>query len=46
MTSLMILNVYGEKIADRHATPYRAAVILSIAVSFASLISIAFESMI
>lgn len=46
ITSLMILNVYGEKIADRHATPYRVAVILSIAVSFASLLAIAFESMI
>lgn len=46
ITSLMILNVYGEKIADRHATPYRVAVVLSIAVSFAALIAIAFESMI
>ncbi len=46
MTSLMILHVYGEKIADRHATPYRVAVILSMALSFASLIAIAFESMV
>lgn len=46
ITSLMILNVYGEKIADRHATHYRAAVMISTAVSFASLLAIAFESMI
>ena len=46
ITSLMILNVYGERIADRHATPYRVALMLSVTVSFAALLAIAFESMI
>ena len=46
LTTLMILNVCGEKIADRNATAYRVAVTISIAISFAALLSIAFESMI
>ncbi|MBI5794385.1 hypothetical protein HZA87_04900 [Candidatus Uhrbacteria bacterium] len=46
IVSLMILNVYGECIADRHAVPYRAALTISTALSFAALIAIAFESMI
>jgi hypothetical protein len=44
-TALMILFVYREKIADRHARMYRSVVLLSIAVSFASLLTIIFESM-
>ncbi|MEK7620480.1 MAG: hypothetical protein AAB413_04580 [Patescibacteria group bacterium] len=44
-TSLLILVVYHEKIADPHARLYRSVVLLSIAVSFASLIAIIFESM-
>jgi hypothetical protein len=44
-TTLLILSVYHEKIADRHARAYRAFVMLSMAVSFASLIAIIFESM-
>ena len=44
MTSLLILFVYREKIADRHARLYRGVVMLSIAVSFASLLAIIFES--
>ncbi|MBI4438229.1 hypothetical protein HY631_04750 [Candidatus Uhrbacteria bacterium] len=46
LTSLMTLQVYGERIAERHAVTYRAALIVSIAVSFAALLAIAFESMI
>lgn len=45
MTSLLILFVYREKIADRHALLYRSVVMLSIAMSFASLLVIIFESM-
>lgn len=45
MTSLLILMVYREKIADAHARLYRAVVMLCIAVSFASLVAIIFESM-
>ncbi len=45
MTSLLVLFVYREKIADPHARFYRSVVMLSIAVSFASLIAIIFESM-
>ena len=45
ITALMILFVYHEKIADRHARLYRATVILSIAVSFASLLVIIAESL-
>jgi hypothetical protein len=44
MTSLLILGVYREKIADRHARLYRVTVMLSIAVSFASVLAISFES--
>jgi hypothetical protein len=46
ITSLMILGVYGKYIADRHATLYRTAVMLSVTLSFAGLLAIAFESMI
>ncbi|MCR4314395.1 MAG: hypothetical protein NUV84_04070 [Candidatus Uhrbacteria bacterium] len=45
MTSLLVLFVYQEKIAQRHARLYRSVVMLSIAVSFASLIAIIFESL-
>lgn len=45
MTSLLVLFVYQEKIGDRHARLYRGVVMLSIAVSFASLVAIIFESM-
>ena len=45
LTSLLILFVYREKIADRHARMYRTVVLLSIAVSFASILSIIFESL-
>lgn len=44
-TALLVLFVYREKIADRHARLYRSVVLLSISVSFASLIAIIFESM-
>lgn len=44
-TTLLILFVYHEKIVDRHARAYRAFVMLSMAVSFSSLIAIIFESM-
>jgi hypothetical protein len=44
--SLIILVVYQDKIADPHARAYRAAVNISIAVSFATMIMIAFESFI
>lgn len=43
-TSLLILWVYRERIADPYARLYRAALIISIAVSFASLVAIIFES--
>ena len=43
-TALLVLFVYREKIADRHARMYRAVVLLSIAISFASLGAIIFES--
>lgn len=46
LMNLMILHVYGERIAERHAVPYRVAVILSIAISFAALLAIGLESMI
>ncbi|MFA4845358.1 MAG: hypothetical protein WC654_02260 [Patescibacteria group bacterium] len=46
IVSLMILNVYGERIADRHAVLYRTALTVSTAISFAALLAIAFESMI
>ena len=45
ITSLLVLFVYHEKIADRQARLYRAVVLLGITVSFASLIAIIFESM-
>lgn len=45
ITSLFILLVYRDRIADHHAHMYRAAVLVSIAVSFASLIIITVESM-
>ncbi len=45
ITSLMVLSVYREHIAHKHAWHYRSAVIFSIAVSFASVIAIMFESM-
>ncbi|TAL50681.1 hypothetical protein EPN81_02135 [Patescibacteria group bacterium] len=45
MTALFVLFVYREKIADAHARVYRAVVLLSIAISFASLVAIIFESM-
>lgn len=44
MTNLLVLFVYREKIADRHARVYRSVVMLSIAISFASLLAIIFES--
>ena len=43
-TALLILCVYKDKIADRHAAIYRVVVMTSIALSFASLIAIMFES--
>jgi hypothetical protein len=46
LMSLMILSVYGERIAERHASSYRAAVMISLSVSFAALVVIAFEGMI
>lgn len=45
MTSLLVLFIYREKIADAHARLYRSVVMLSIAVGFASLVAIIFESM-
>lgn len=45
MTSLLILMVYREKIADAHARLYRAVVMFSTTASFASLVAIMFESM-
>lgn len=45
VTSLLVLSVYREKIADPHARLYRAIVMLGITISFASLIAIIFESM-
>ncbi|MBI4435292.1 hypothetical protein HY630_01340 [Candidatus Uhrbacteria bacterium] len=44
-TALLILFVYHEKIAQPHARLYRGVVLLSIAIGFASLIAIIFESM-
>ncbi|MBT5808287.1 hypothetical protein HOI18_03365 [Candidatus Uhrbacteria bacterium] len=44
LMSLIILVVYRDKIADAHARVYRAAVSVSIAVSFGAMIMIAFES--
>jgi hypothetical protein len=44
-TALFVLLVYQERICERHARMYRAVVLLSIAVSFASLLAIIFESM-
>lgn len=44
ITSLMILWVYKERIADSHAQLYRSSLMIAIAVSFASLLAIAFES--
>lgn len=45
MTSLLVLFVYREKIVERHARLYQSIVMLSIAMSFASLVVITFESM-
>lgn len=44
--SLIVLVVYQDRITDKHATTYRAAVIVSVAVSFGSLLMIALESFI
>lgn len=44
-TAVLVLFVYRKNIADRHARLYRSVVLLSIAVSFASLVAIIFESM-
>ncbi len=46
ITSLMVLSVYREHIAHKHAWHYRAAVIFSIAISFAAVVMILLESMI
>lgn len=46
ITSLVILSVYREEIAQRHATQYRTAVLISTTLSFAALLAIAFESLI
>ncbi|MBI4591831.1 hypothetical protein HY733_00040 [Candidatus Uhrbacteria bacterium] len=45
ITSLFILFVYGEAIAERHARLYRSVVMLCLAISFASLVAIIFESL-
>src|SRR3989338_3251690 len=45
VVSLLILMVYHEKIKEKHAIMYRGSVILSIAVSFASVLVIFFESL-
>lgn len=46
LMSLIVLVVYRDMITDSHARMYRTAVIVSIAVSFASMLMIAFESFI
>jgi hypothetical protein len=46
VTSLIILSVYKDAIAKPHARMYKATVMISIAVSFASLLLIGFESLI
>ncbi len=45
ITALMILTVYREHIKHAHAWQYRLATLLSIAVSFAAVVAISFESM-
>ncbi len=44
-TSIITLLVYKEKINDKHAVEYRRAVMVSVLVSFVTLIVIGFESM-
>ena len=44
LMSLIILVVYRDHIVDKHARMYRAVVISSVAISFASMLMIAFES--
>ncbi|PJE77165.1 hypothetical protein COV05_00960 [Candidatus Uhrbacteria bacterium CG10_big_fil_rev_8_21_14_0_10_48_16] len=46
LTSLLVLFVYGEKIGHAHARLYRTTVLIAIAISFASVLAIIFESMI
>lgn len=45
MTSLMVLVVYREHMAERHADVYRTAVVVSTTLSFASVLLIGVESM-
>jgi uncharacterized membrane protein YidH (DUF202 family) len=44
-TAIVCLLVYKERLGDSHAKEYRWAIIISILVSFASLLIIGFESM-
>lgn len=45
MSTLIVLSVYGESLAKGHARSYRLTVQLMMAVSFASLFMVMFESM-
>ena len=45
ITNIFILLVYGERIQEDHARLYRTVVMISIGVSFASLLSLIFESL-
>ncbi|NQV90703.1 hypothetical protein HQ487_04865 [Candidatus Uhrbacteria bacterium] len=46
LVSVLVLSVYQEKITDSHARQYRTIVMISIAISFASMLGITFESII
>ena len=45
-TAVILLLVYGEKLADKHAVIYKQSVAFSLWFSFASIILIALESMV